>query len=187
MNPEWKPEFDFGQGNGANAAPVDFSGQEPSANAPNAARKYSPMGPATFVRSQSVPSAPATSAPAASFCSKPSIAARCKSFSHRKTDLLPKFISKKGRPFAAYSSWRRRQSRFEFEPRAPKTGKGKAAKPPRQRRPSRKSISPARNRSANAQMRRTRVRGPKDYLCEKSQASAQPCKFKTAKSSSNNN
>ena len=39
-----------------------------------------------------------------------------------KTDLLEKFISKKGRPFKAYLVWdaKKKQTRFEFEPRKPK-------------------------------------------------------------------
>ena len=39
-----------------------------------------------------------------------------------KTDLLEKFISKKGRPFNAYLVWdeKKKQTGFEFEPRKPK-------------------------------------------------------------------
>jgi DNA topoisomerase-3 len=42
-----------------------------------------------------------------------------------KTDLLEKFISKKGRPFKAYLVWdeKKKQTAFEFEPRAPKPPK----------------------------------------------------------------
>jgi DNA topoisomerase-3 len=34
LTAEFKPEFDFGQGNGEGAAPVDFSGQEPLGKCP---------------------------------------------------------------------------------------------------------------------------------------------------------
>ena len=51
----------------------------------------------------------------------------------RKTDLLEKFISKKGRPFKAYLVWdeKKKQTGFEFEPRKPKkkTTKKSTSKP----------------------------------------------------------
>ena len=50
-----------------------------------------------------------------------------------KTDLLEKFISKKGRPFKAYLVWdeKKKQTGFEFEPRNPKkkTAKKSTSKP----------------------------------------------------------
>ena len=50
-----------------------------------------------------------------------------------KTDLLEKFISKKGRPFKAYLVWneKKKQTAFEFEPRAPKAPKGAKKKAPK--------------------------------------------------------
>ena len=46
-----------------------------------------------------------------------------------KTDLLEKFISKKGRPFKAYLVWdeKKKQTGFEFEPRKPKKKSAKGA------------------------------------------------------------
>ena len=46
-----------------------------------------------------------------------------------KTDLLEKFISKKGRPFKAYLVWdeKKKQTGFEFEPRKPKKKTTKSA------------------------------------------------------------
>jgi len=46
-----------------------------------------------------------------------------------KTDLLEKFISKKGRPFKAYLVWdeKKKQTGFEFEPRKPKKKTAKSA------------------------------------------------------------
>ena len=43
-----------------------------------------------------------------------------------KTDLLPKFISKKGRPFSAFLVYKEGKVGFEFAPREPKAPKGKA-------------------------------------------------------------
>ena len=50
-----------------------------------------------------------------------------------KTDLLEKFISKKGRPFKAYLVWdeKKKQTAFEFEPRAPKAPKSAKKKAPK--------------------------------------------------------
>ena len=47
-----------------------------------------------------------------------------------RTDLLPRFISKKGRPFSAYLKLDKLgKVGFEFEPRAPREGKGAVARP----------------------------------------------------------
>jgi DNA topoisomerase-3 len=46
-----------------------------------------------------------------------------------KTDLLDKFISKKGRPFSAFLTiGQNGKVGFEFAPRQPKVGKAKSAK-----------------------------------------------------------
>jgi DNA topoisomerase-3 len=47
-----------------------------------------------------------------------------------KTDLLPKFISKKGKPFSAHLKLENGKVGFEFAPRAPKKKKTAAAKKP---------------------------------------------------------
>ena len=50
-----------------------------------------------------------------------------KIFKDGKTDLLPRFISKKGKPFQAYLVLANGKVGFEFEPRAPKPKKAKKA------------------------------------------------------------
>jgi DNA topoisomerase-3 len=45
-----------------------------------------------------------------------------------KTDLLPKFISKKGRPFSAHLKLEKGKVGFEFAERAPKAKKAPAKK-----------------------------------------------------------
>lgn len=47
-----------------------------------------------------------------------------------KTDLLPKFISKKGRPFSAHLKLDKGKVGFEFAERAPKTKKAAVKKTP---------------------------------------------------------
>ena len=49
-----------------------------------------------------------------------------KIFSTGKTDLIPRFISKKGRPFSAYLKLEGGKVVFEFEPREKKVPKKKA-------------------------------------------------------------
>lgn len=52
-----------------------------------------------------------------------------KIFREGKSDLLPRFISKKGKPFAAYLKLENGKVTFEFEPRAKRAPtKGKPAK-----------------------------------------------------------
>ncbi|MEA3208040.1 MAG: topoisomerase [Chthoniobacter sp.] len=54
-----------------------------------------------------------------------------KIFRDGKSDLLPRFISKKGKPFAAYLKLDGNKVSFEFEPRVKKTPAPKKAAPPK--------------------------------------------------------
>jgi DNA topoisomerase-3 len=47
-----------------------------------------------------------------------------------KTDLLPKFISKKGRPFSAHLKLEKGKVGFEFAEKAPRTKKSPAKRAP---------------------------------------------------------
>jgi DNA topoisomerase-3 len=102
----------------------------------------------------------------------------------RKTDLLDKFISKRGRPFKAFLVLDDHgKVGFEFEPRKSRSGarakdKDKAPADP-----------PARIDFTGLQPVATCPRcggrvfaAEKDYLCEKSQAETKPCKFRVGRS-----
>ena len=99
-----------------------------------------------------------------------------------KTDLLPKFISKKGRPFAAYLVvGEGGKVCFEFEPRKAR-GKAGAARTGKPKEPAPKLDFSGQQALGKCPMCGSRVfESQTDYLCEKSQADKKPCKFKTGK------
>jgi DNA topoisomerase-3 len=98
-----------------------------------------------------------------------------------KTDLLQRFISKKGRPFKAYLVAKDGEVSFEFEPRPAKTKRagGKSAAP--------KEPPPKIDFTGKESIGQCPKCGGKvfdteaGYLCEKSQAEKRPCKFKLSK------
>ena len=98
-----------------------------------------------------------------------------------KTDLLEKFISKKGRPFKAFLVIKDGSVGFEFEPREPKARKtagkaGEAAKPEP------KIDFTGQHALGKCPLCGKRVfEGSAAYLCEGSQADKKPCKFKINK------
>ncbi len=96
-----------------------------------------------------------------------------------KTDLLDKFISKKGRPFKAYLVVKEGRVGFEFEPRGekkPKAADGKEAAP-----------APKVDFTAQKPVAKCPICGGRvfesesQYVCEKSQAEKKPCRFKSGK------
>jgi DNA topoisomerase-3 len=96
-----------------------------------------------------------------------------------KTDLLPRFISKKNRPFQAFLVIKDKKSAFEFQERPKKAGKGgRGGKPKEEEKYDFTGQEPLGKcpkcggkvfESAN------------NYVCEKIQAEKKPCKFKSGK------
>ncbi len=137
LTPELKPEFDFGQGQ-TNAdgtrAEMDLSQLTPIGKCPNPK-----CGGRIFENAMSYFCEHAVSAiPSCAFRTGKIVLQRemepaqvMKLITTGRTDLLPKFISKKGRPFSAYLVvGDGGKVGFEFAPRAPKLPKGvKAPKP----------------------------------------------------------
>lgn len=132
LTPELKPEFDFGQDQtnpDGTAVEVDFSGQEPLGKCPK-------CGNRVFENAMSYVCEKAVGAGrTCDFRTGKIILQReidrtqiVKLLTAGRTDLLPKFISKKGRPFSAYLvAGEGGKVGFEFAPREPKgKGKGKA-------------------------------------------------------------
>ena len=123
LSPEFKTEFDFGQNGGeADAAPVDFSDQQPLGTCPKCgARVFSHA--LAYVCEKSV-----GGGRSCDFRSGKIILQRAiepeqmqKLLATGRTDLLHRFISKKGRPFSAYLvRGADGKASFEFEPRTPK-------------------------------------------------------------------
>jgi len=98
-----------------------------------------------------------------------------------KTDLLEKFISRKGRPFSAFLVVKDGGVEFEFEPREPKARKGGAkGGPPKEPEP--KVDFTGQQPLGKCPVCGKRVfEGGAAYVCEHSQADKRPCKFKVNK------
>ncbi|MCW5603457.1 MAG: DNA topoisomerase III [Burkholderiales bacterium] len=122
LTPEFKTEFDFGQQNSSTDEPVDFSGQISLGDCPKCGAHVYAHGMAYLCEN-------AVGTPRkCDFRSGKVILQRAiepeqmqKLLAQGKTDLLHKFISKKGRPFSAYLvRGADGKTGFEFEPRAAK-------------------------------------------------------------------
>jgi len=128
LTPEFKVEFDFGQSND-NAEPVDFSGQEPLGKCPKCGARVFSHGVAYVCEKAAGPNK------TCDFRSGKIILQRNiepeqmqKLLATGKTDLLHRFISKKGRPFSAYLvRGEGGKVSFEFAPREAKAAKTKTA------------------------------------------------------------
>ncbi len=133
LTPEHKPEFDFGQ-NGANgegsAAEVDFTGQEPLGKCPKCGVRVFENGMSYVCEKSTGPNRVCDFRSGKIILQRPIERAQMtKLLETRKTDLLQKFISKKGRPFAAYLVINEGgKVGFEFAPRVAKVTKPKSAK-----------------------------------------------------------
>jgi DNA topoisomerase-3 len=185
LTPELKPEFDFGQdrtdANGA-VAEVDFTGQEPLGKCPKCGQRVFDM-PMAYVCEKSV-GANRT----CEFRSGKIILQRAiereqmqKLLATGKTDLLEKFISKKGRPFKAFLVVKDGRVGFEFEPREAKPRKASAKAGPGAA-PEPKIDFTAQQPLGECPKCGKRVfEGGAAYVCENSQAEKKPCKFKINK------
>jgi DNA topoisomerase-3 len=111
LTPELKVEFDFGQNDTpANGAPeaVDFSGQEPLGKCPQCGAQVFENG-LSYVCEKSVGTPRACSFRSGQIILQQAVdrAQMKKLLATGRTDLLRRFISKKGRPFAAYLTVRK--------------------------------------------------------------------------------
>ena len=122
MNPEWKPEFDFGQGNGANAAPVDFSGQEPVGSCPKCSANVFEHGVVYTCEKALGPERSCDFRSGRVILQQPVEREQMKKLlATGRTDLLTSFVSKKGRRFKAFLvKTPDGKIGFEFQPRAAK-------------------------------------------------------------------
>jgi len=127
LNDEFRTEFDFGQSNAEDQAPVNFSDHEPLGACPKCSNRIFEM-PMAYVCEKSV-----GENRSCDFRSGKIILQRAiereqmqKLLATGKTELLHRFISKKGRPFSAYLVRKPEGSvGFEFEPREKKAGAAK--------------------------------------------------------------
>jgi DNA topoisomerase-3 len=179
MKDDFSMEFDFGQ-NGEKDAPVDFSGQEPLGTCPKCSSHVFESG-MRYVCEKAVGPEKTCDFTTGKIILQQTIEREQvkKLLTTRKTDLLPKFISKKGRPFAAFLIiGEKGKVEFEFEKREKKAGKGRGAK---------KEPSPPVDFTGKEPLGKCpKCESPvfeteTDYLCERSQATEKRCKFKTAR------
>jgi DNA topoisomerase-3 len=129
LSPEFKTEFDFGQQNGyGTGEAVDFTDQSPLGSCPKCGARVFAHGIAYLCENAT------GAARKCDFRSGKIILQRSiepeqmtRLLAHGRTDLLHKFISKKGRPFSAYLV-RGADGKigFEFAPRAAKKAPAKA-------------------------------------------------------------
>jgi len=180
LTAEFKPEFDFGQGNGE--APVDFSGKEPIGKCPKCGAQVFENGPSYVCEKAVGPGRTCDFRSGAVVLQQAVDRAQIqKLLTTGKTDLLPKFISKKGRPFAAYLVvGEGGKVGFEFEPRPAKTGKGKSRKGPKAPEP-KIDFTGQESLGKCAKCGGRIFETEKDYVCENTQSSTQPCKFRASK------
>ena len=185
LNAENKFEFDFGQeqnnGNGTSQE-VDFSGQEPVGKCPKCGNRVFESS-MNYVCEKSVGANRSCDFRTGKIILQRPIerAQVQKLLETHKTDLLDKFISKKGRPFKAYLVFKEGKVSFEFEPRPAKAKKG-AAKSQEPKEPAPKLDFTGQEPLGPCPKCGGKVfEGPDAYLCEKSQADKRPCKFKISK------
>ena len=186
MGAEFKPEFDFGQdqaGADGVVAEVDFTGQEPLGKCPACGNRVFESAMA-YVCEKSTGAAKSCSFRTGKIILQRQIdrAQVEKLLATGRTDLIEKFISKKGRPFKAFLVvGEGGKVGFEFEPRAPKAGKGstKEAGP--------KEPAVKIDFTGQESLGKCPKCGGKmfeadgAYLCERSQFDKKPCKFKINK------
>lgn len=182
LTPELKPEFDFGQQNEedqAAAEALDFSAQEPLGKCPICA---SPV----YENGMNYSCEKAAKRQGCTFRTGKIILQRAiekeqiqKLLANGRTDLIDKFISKKGRPFKAFLVLGKEgKVGFEFEPRKAK----KAGEPGKPKEPAAKIDFSKAEAVAKCPICGGKVFATDaGYICEKSQADKKPCKFKVGK------
>jgi DNA topoisomerase-3 len=128
LSPEFKAEFDFGQSNDGTDVAPDFSGLEPLGPCPKCASRVFEQ-PMAYVCEKSLgPEKSCDFRSGRIILQRPIEREQMqKLLSTGKTDLLHRFISKKGRPFSAFLV-RGGDGKvgFEFAPRVAKPGKAEA-------------------------------------------------------------
>ncbi|HEX3855942.1 MAG TPA: DNA topoisomerase, partial [Verrucomicrobiae bacterium] len=184
MGAEFKPEFDFGNdknADGADSAPIDFTGKEPLGKCPKCGANVYDAGMNYMCEKATGPDKTCTFKTGKIILQQPIEAAQVKKMLETsKTDLLTKFISKKNnRAFKAFLVIKDGGTAFEFAPREPKVGKAKDGTP--------REPMPKIDFTGKEPIGKCPKCGGKifdtdqGYLCENSQRDAKSCKFKIGK------
>ena len=134
LSNDFKTEFDFGQsGNDADSAPVDFSDQQPLGACPKCSAGIYSHGVAYVCEKSVGPNRTCDFRTGKIILQRPIEPEQMKNLlANGKTDLLHRFISKKGRPFSAFLvRGEDGKVTFEFAPREPKAAGAKTAGRPK--------------------------------------------------------
>src|SRR6266576_2290362 len=181
LSDDFKAEFDFGangQENGA-AQPVDFSGKEPLGKCPKCGGRVFELGMSYVCENSVGPNKTCDFRAGKVILQQPVEHEQIKKLlDTSKTDLLPRFISRKGRPFKAFLVVTdKKDVGFEFEKREPKAKKERKPKEP----------AGKIDFTNKEPLGECPISGGKifetdtSYICEHSQADRKPCKFKLSK------
>ncbi|MEW6157580.1 MAG: DNA topoisomerase III [Verrucomicrobiota bacterium] len=181
LGADFKPEFDFGQAekqseNGAEE--IDFRGQEPIGKCPKCAGRVFEHG-MNYICENAVGAARTCDFRSGTIILQQPIerAQMARLLETGKTDLLPKFISKKtGRPFKAYLVLGKdKLPTFEFEKREERKAEKKKEPPKPLDFTGQEPIGKCPRCGGRVFESET------DYICERAQAEEKPCKFRSGK------
>jgi DNA topoisomerase-3 len=181
LSGDFKAEFDFGpngQENGA-SQPVDFSGKESLGQCPKCGGRVFELGMSYLCENSVGPNKSCDFRAGKVILQQPVAAEQInKLLSAGKTDLLPRFISRKGRPFKAFLVVTdKKDVGFEFEKREPKTKKERKPKEPAAKIDFTGQQPLGKCPTCGGKIFETE----NSYICERSQADRKPCKFKLSK------
>jgi DNA topoisomerase-3 len=181
LSGEFKAEFDFGPNGQENGAtqPVDFSSQEPLGKCPKCGGRIFEFGMSYVCENSVGPNK------TCDFRSGKVILQRSidreqvnKLLTTGKTDLIERFISRKGRPFKAYLILTdKKDVGFEFEKRDPKAKRERKPKEPVAKIDFTGKEPVGKCPTCGGKVFETE----NSYICEHSQADRKPCKFKLSK------
>ena len=181
LSDDFKAEFDFGANGQQNGAtqPADFSGQEPLGKCPKCGGRVFEFGMSYVCENAVGPNKTCDFRSGKVILQQPVEREQMKKLlSTGKTDLFPRFISRKGRPFKAFLALTEKKDvGFEFEKRD--------GKPKRERKP--KEPAAKIDFTGKESLGECPKCGGKifetetSYICERSQADPRPCKFKLSK------
>jgi DNA topoisomerase-3 len=184
LSPEFRLEFDFGSDRpdqeGNATPPVDFTGQDPIGVCPVCKARVFENG-MNFVCEKAVgPNRSCRFRTGAVILQQPVDRVQvAKLLGEGKTDLLKGFVSRKtGRKFEAFLALKDGEVKFEFPPRpARAAGAGRKKTPPAAPVDFATLTPLGRCPACQGQVFET----PEHYLCERIQATAKRCKFKTSR------
>ncbi|HEY7002043.1 MAG TPA: DNA topoisomerase 3 [Candidatus Udaeobacter sp.] len=181
LTDDFKAEFDFGpngQENG-DAQPVDFSGQEPLGRCPKCGGRVFEVGMSYVCENSAGPNKTCNFRAGKVILQQPLEQEQMKKLlDFGRTDLLPRFISRKGRPFKAFLVvTEKKDVGFEFEKREPKTKKERKPKEPVTKIDFSGKEALGKCPKCGGRIFETE----NSYICERSQADRKPCKFKLSK------